>query len=98
MSALDRLKKLMGDLKTIEHDRWDTAANAVLELRQMFAAHSPVAAPDPKLAERVDQLAEQVSVLKEQVTTIGEAVAELLKQQAPAPVPAPPAEAELPTG
>jgi hypothetical protein len=57
MSALDRLNGLMTNLKEIEHERWDTAAHAVLELAHKIGlgGAAPIAAPD------INTLADQVT-------------------------------------
>lgn len=53
MSALEKLKGLMQGLKTIEHDRWDTAAHAVLELEHKVGLGDGGAAIDLQaLAEK----------------------------------------------
>jgi len=68
MSALTKLKGLMKSLKVIEHDRWDTAAHAVLELEHKLGqGDAATAAADPKAAEEVAALRSEVAGLREQV-------------------------------
>jgi hypothetical protein len=86
MSALEKLKDLMTSLKVIEHDRWDTAAHAVLELEHKFGLGGPIElrgdmpADGAIAAEEIAALKDQVAHLTDQVKVLGEAVDVLLKQ------------------
>jgi hypothetical protein len=93
MSALEKLDGLMAGLKTIEHDRWDTAALAVLELAK--GGRSELDRPaDPAefaaMKAQVSQMAEQLKVMGEAMTALLNAPAVAPAVSEPAPQPAAP--------
>jgi hypothetical protein len=98
MSALEKLDGLMAGLKAIEHDRWDTAALAVLEMAKRDV-RAVAGLPDATMTADVLALKAQTAQMAEQLKVIGEAVTALLNAPTPAvsePAPQPAAAAAEP--